>query len=140
MKNGLYKLAFPILLSVALASCSSDDDNGTENLDGKYSGTFTVNYFNGDTSSNPVTVRFYGENNYQCSGNSQDYVPAGGSGHYEIRDSTIVFSDTNFWTANFDSNLILSGEYNYSIDGNELVISANKNDVGQYTYELVKEK
>ena len=40
---------------------------------------------------------------------------------------------------NFDWNLILNGKYEFTYDGKELVISANKNDVGFYKYELTKE-
>lgn len=139
MKNGIYKILVVGILSFTLNACNNDDD-GTSNqsLNGTYSGTFTVEYLNGDTFSNPVTVIFNGNDNYQSSGND-DYFPAGGSGTYEKNGSTIEFHDINYWTANFDWNLILSGEYNYSINGNELIISANRSELGHYKYELTKE-
>ena len=130
-----------ILISsvVFFTNCNSDDDNNVnQNLNGNYTGTFTVEYLNGDTYSNPVTVNFDEENNYQSSANN-DYFPAGGSGTFEKSNSTIEFYDINIWTANFDWNLILNEEYNYIISGNELIISGNKNDVGFYEYDLIKE-
>lgn len=137
MKNGIFKMLLIAILT--FTSCNSDDDNNdNQSLNGIYTGTFTVEYLNGDTFSNAVTVNFNEENNYQSSGN-EDYFPAGGSGTYEKSNSTIEFYDINYWTANFDGNLILNGEYNYSLYDNELIISANKNDVGFYKYELVKE-
>lgn len=137
MKNGIFKMLLIAILT--FTSCNSDDDNNdNQNLNGIYTGTFTVEYLNGDTFSNAVTVNFNEENNYQSSGN-EDYFPAGGSGTYEKSNSTIEFYDINYWTANFDGNLILNGEYNYSLNENELIISANKNDVGFYKYELIKE-
>lgn len=139
MKIGMFKIIVITIFFLSLNSCNNDDNNNQpQNLEGSYTGTFTVEYLNGDTFSNPVTVSFNGENNYQSSSND-DYFPAGGSGTYEKDNSMINFNDVNQWTANFDWNLILNGEYNYSINGNELMISANKNDVGFYKYALTKE-
>ncbi|SRX72822.1 hypothetical protein [Aequorivita antarctica] len=139
MKNGIYKIILIAILSLAFNSCKNDDDNNeNQNLNGNYSGTFTVEYLNGDTFTNPVTVSFDGENNYQSSGDSEN-IPAGGSGTYEKGNSTIDFNDINIWTADFDWNLILGGEYDYLLNGNELTISANRTELGLYKYELVKE-
>ena len=139
MKNGIYKIMLIAILSLTFSSCNNDDDNNhNQSLNGNYNGTFTVEYLNGDTFSNPVTVNFNDGNNYQSSGNN-DYFPAGGSGTYEKSNSTIEFYDINYWTANFDWNLILGGEYDYSINGNKLIISANKTDFGIYKYGLTKE-
>jgi hypothetical protein len=139
MKNDIYKIFLIAILSLNFTSCNNDDDNnGNQGLNGEYSGTFTVEYLNGDTFSNPVTVSFNEGNNYQSSGND-DYFPAGGSGTYEKSNSTIEFYDINYWTANFDWNLILGGEYEYSMNGTELVITANRTEFGMYKYELTKE-
>ena len=54
-------------------------------------------------------------------------------------NSEITFSDSNIWLAHFDWNLILAGEYEYSKNGNELIISANRTELGIYKYELTKE-
>ena len=142
MKNGIYKMLLMVILSLSFTFCSNDDDNNeNQSLNGNYSGTFTVKYLNGDTFSNPVTVNFRGNNNYQSSGNgnNNDFYPAGGSGTYEMEDSIITFSDSNIWLAHFDWNLILAGEYEYSNNENELIISANRTEFGLYKYELTKE-
>lgn len=139
MKNLIYKILLITVLALTFSSCNNDDDNkDNQSLNGNYTGTFTVEYLNGDTFSNPVTVSFNKENNYQSSEN-EDYYPAGGSGTYVKNTSTIEFYDINYWTAHFDWNLILGGEYEYSINGNELIISANRTDLGLYKYELTKE-
>jgi hypothetical protein len=139
MKNGIYKMLLIAILSLSFNSCNNDDDNNDrQSLNGNYSGIFTVEYLNGDTFSNPVTVSFNEEKNYQSSGND-DYFPAGGNGTYEKSNSTIEFYDINYWTANFDWNLILGGEYEYSKSGNELIITANRTEFGLYKYELKKE-
>lgn len=136
----MFKIIVITIFFLSLNSCNNDENNNlTQNLEGNYTGTFTVEYLNGDTFSNPVTISFNGENNYQSSSND-DYYSAGGNGTYEKGNSTINFNDVNQWTANFDWNLILSGEYNYSINRNELLISAKKNDVRFYKYALIKDE
>ena len=136
MHKNLYIIIL-LMLSFAFKSCNTDDSIN-QNLNGAYVGTFTVKYLDGKLFTNPVTVVFNGENNYKSSGNS-DYVPAGGSGTYEKANSTINFYDINHWTANFDSNLILGGAYEYSLNENALTLSAVRSDFGTYTYELNKE-
>jgi len=138
MESGVCKLIIICVLSLIFVSCNNDDEDLSQRINGTYSGTFTVEYLNGDTFTNPVTIEFTGVNNYQSSGSS-DYFPAGGNGSYERSNSTIDFYDENYWTANFDWNLILSGEYDYLISDNELIISANRSDLGIYKYELTKE-
>ncbi|EAR12621.1 hypothetical protein PI23P_08345 [Polaribacter irgensii 23-P] len=141
MGNLIYKLFLIVILSLTFTSCNNDDDkNDLESLNGDYSGTFTVVYLNGDTFSNAVTLSFNEGKNYKSSGNgnNNDFYPAGGSGPYEMRNSKITFSDNNIWLAHFDWNLILSGEYGYSINGNELNIFANRTEFGLYKYELLK--
>ncbi|AXT18430.1 hypothetical protein D7030_07745 [Flavobacteriaceae bacterium AU392] len=119
--------------------CSNDDDNSLESIpNGDFAGTFTVEYSNGDVFSNPVTVSFNSNNSYSSS-NSMDYFPAGGSGTYEMTNSTIEFSDINFWTANFDWNLILNEEYSFTLNDNELIMSKIRNNVGIYRYVLIKQ-
>lgn len=143
MKLQIYKILVIAIIFSTLYSCNNDDENiESQNLIGKYSGTFTVEYLNGNNFSNSVTVNFRENSHYQSSGNGNqhNFYPAGGSGTYEIEDSKITFSDTNTWLAHFDWNLILTGEYDYTINGNQLIISANKNNVGFYKYELVKEQ
>jgi hypothetical protein len=66
-------------------------------------------------------------------------IPAGGSGTYTFSNNKITFNEQNFYTADFDWNLILSGTYNYSFNGKTLKISANKNGVGDYEYVLEKQ-
>lgn len=138
MQSKLYTLLGMVLLALVVIGCSSDEEPSVPNLTGTYSGTFTVEYPDGDTFSNSVTVSFMAENKYNSNGND-NYYPAGGSGTYEVEASKINFEDINYWTANFDWNLILNGEYDYSLNGSELIISAAKNDMGLYTYELEKE-
>ncbi|MDP3314062.1 hypothetical protein [Lutibacter sp.] len=137
------KLKILILIGflITTLACISNDDETSQNLNGNYTGIFTVEYPDGTTFTNAVTVTFSGKNIYKSTGNgnNNDFYPSGGNGTYEKGTSKIVFNDINIWLAHFDWNLILSGEYDYSTNGNELIISGNKNNVGFYKYKLTKE-
>jgi len=111
--------------------------------EGIYTGTFTVRYASSvperwlwESKSGKTTLELK-EGKYTCTGN-RDFIPAGGSGNYSINGSKIKFEDVKYWTANFDWNLILDGEYDYRFDGKHLKFSAFKNDVGYYEYDLEK--
>lgn len=49
--------------------------------------------------------------------------PATGSGTYSSKDGTANFTDSNVYTADFDWNLILNGEYTIEISGNNLMLT-----------------
>lgn len=121
-------------LPVILAGCTKD---GNQIITGKYTGSFTVNYLSVSHAGN-TTVELMDNGQYHCTGNP-NYYPAGGSGSFTITGNKISFKDMGIWTANFDGNLILNGEYDYTFDGTTLIISAFKNSVGQYVYTLTKQ-
>lgn len=122
-----------LIASLFLFTRCSSDDIPTD-LEGTYEGTFTVVYGGGETFSNPVEVTI-GEGRYSSS-TGPDRRPAGGEGTYQVIGSTIEFTDERVWTADYDWNLNLNGAYSFTLNGNTLVLSAGKNDVGTYTYEL----
>ncbi len=119
-----------LIVSLLFFGCKKDT---VELIDGKYTGVFTVTYSSG-IKQNPVTLEFK-NGRYVCSGNP-DRIPAGGSGTYSVNSGKITFSEENFWTADFDWNLILNGQYNYSFDGKVLILSVGKNDVSRYEYKV----
>jgi hypothetical protein len=101
---------------------------------GTYSGTFTVTY-SSNIHTGPVSIQLKSPDEYSSTGNP-NYFPAGGSGHYTVKDNQILFEDRNIYTANFDWNLILNGSYHFSRDGKQLKIWANKKNGGHYEYDL----
>ena len=103
--------------------------------EGTYTGTFKVTYAN-ETKTGTTTINLKNDV-YTCSAAS-DRIPAGGSGSYKMHKGKITFSDEGVWTGDFDWNLVLDGEYDYDLDGKTLKISADKNGVGHYEYELKK--
>jgi len=128
---------FFALVVFTLLGCDNDTPNAISTLEGTYTGNFTVVYENGSEYSNPVIVTF--ESGSYTSSDGENRVPAGGSGTYEIEEGIISFTDDSFWTAEFDWNLVLHGEYNISHTKAEIRLTANKNDVGTYTYVLNKQ-
>ena len=138
MKNIFFLLAAVFLIAT---SCNKKNQEPSE---GSYSGTFTVEY-NGNppfgsatTESGPVTLHLLENNNFHCTSNPDRY-PAGGAGSYSVNNNEINFEDQGIWTADFDWNLILNDAYSYTFDGENLKIWAEKNNVGTYTYELIKD-
>ncbi len=97
--------------------------------DGTYSGTFTVT--RGSEKNTRNTSLKLENGTYSCT--------TRGSGNYSVSNNKIIFNDENNWTADFDWNLILNGEYDYTFDGKRLHISANKDSVAHYEYDLEKE-
>ncbi|MCL2291147.1 MAG: hypothetical protein FWC34_10700 [Bacteroidetes bacterium] len=130
--NNLKTVVLILVSFLFLFSCGKDK---LEIKDGTYKGVFTVTY--GSEKSIGETKVTLNNGKYKCSGNF-NRVPAGGSGKYSIENGKIKFQDENFWTTDFDWNLILNGEYDYTFDGKKLKISATKNDVGRYEYDLEK--
>lgn len=129
------KFIIATIFSVAtlLSSCDKDE---LDLKDGTYKGTFTVTYSSGTQTGQTTLVLKNGK--FSCSGNS-NRIPAGGSGTFSSDNKKITFNDENFWTADFDWNLILSGKYDYTFDGKTLKISADRNGVGNYKYDLEKQ-
>ena len=112
-----------LFFTIAILSCKKTSN---ENFTGTFVGTFTVKYTN-STSSGSTTVNFIDNGKYNCSGT------------FTKTTNKMIFNDINYWTANFDGNLILNGEYDYSFDGKNLKLTAFKNNVGQYEYNLTKQ-
>lgn len=133
--NKLKNLSVYILLTFTFVCCKKDN---YDNFTGRFIGTFTVKYTNNTTFTGSTIVNFLDKGEYNCTGNT-NFIPAGGSGTFTKTNNKIAFKDINFWTANFDGNLILNGEYDYSFDGKNLKITAFKNNAGQYEYNLIKQ-
>jgi hypothetical protein len=123
-----------LTIILILVSCRRDVQMDFE---GTYSGTFKVMY-NSGMHSGSVKIELV-NSKYTCSANT-NMIPAGVKGTYTVNNGKIIFNDENFWTADFDWNLILNGKYDYSFDGKNLKIYADKNSVGHYEYNLEKNK
>ncbi len=132
---------FAIGLSLLTSCDKPEEDPQPEPLviEGSFSGTFTKISNDGTEYTNPVTVTFNSDGSYNSTA-SYDRVPAGGSGTFTSDSDQLHFQDEGIWTADFDWNLILNGSYSYTFDGTALRFEENKNGVGDYIYDLVKDQ
>jgi hypothetical protein len=136
MKTNIIKIGI-LCMAVLFSSCFEKEKQVQEQLvEGTYKGTFKVTYPTG-TETGETTLEII-DGKFVCSGNT-NRIPAGGSGNYSLGNGKITFNDQNFWTADFNWNLILSGAYDYSFDGKTLKFKAEKNGTGVYEYELKKQ-
>ena len=126
-----------ILLSLSsfiLTACS--DKLEITRLKGAYEGSFIYHDLASSIApppSGPVVLTFT-ENAYLSTGNP-NHIPGGGSGIFELGDhGTIKFEDQNVWTADFDWNLILNGNYKYKLKGDSLILKKELQE-GVKTYE-----
>lgn len=118
----LFGLIFVIL------SCNNDDENSQTEINGEYVGIFE----RGENNSN-VELTF---NNGNWSGESEvTKFPALCNGTYSNSGEEITFENACPWTAEFDWTLILGGEWNYSLNGNTLILTNTSGD----KYTLTKQ-
>ncbi|MNS38540.1 hypothetical protein D3C72_707900 [compost metagenome] len=121
---------------VSFIACSKKEENRVE--EGSYSGDFKVSYGSTvHTGKTSLTI----EGNRFSSTTGANRFPAGGSGSCTINLGKMAFADQNYWTADFDWGLILSGEYEYSFDGKNLNLKKEvKYDGGSTIYEYKLKK
>ncbi len=140
-KNRAMRLKFLSLLFfgllISISSCNDDEMMSDIELNGEYSGTFTVKYESGEIFSEPVTVTFSA--NQYVSSIGPNRFPAGGNGTFEVKENSIEFKDKNIWTADFDWGLILGGTYDLKKNGVVIELYKRQNNAdGYYKYELSK--
>lgn len=133
-------LFITILSAIITKGCNSNNDD-PQNLpiaDGLYSGIFTSTSSTG-VSKGDVTLEIKG-NRFIASGNA-NRIPAGGSGTWSVDPDgkAISLQDENFWTADFDWSLIMSGDFSYSFNGSKLILTRSSIDGStSQEYELNK--
>ena len=146
MKRLVLMIVSALICGIVFTSCSkvaATDDNPKVSMpieEGTYSGIFTVKYSanapkSWKSGSGTVTLELK-DGQFICKGEN-----TGGEGIYTVNDNKITFVDMVLWhfIAGSDHNVMLDGEYDYTFDGKRLKISANKNKVGHYVYDLKKQ-
>ena len=127
-------------LCLLLTGCDIEDE--PPEIQGVYKGTYSrTEYFATDsvsTREGPATFKFTGTD-YSCYG-EEFYLPPGGAGEYTISDSKIILIDLVGHTAEFDWSLILNGEFDYSFDGKNLILTQHDTKRGRFhRATLIKE-
>lgn len=122
-----------VLSSIVLFSCQKDDkENDTLSLDGSYAGTFHR------TGMDSATVQIDFENNRFEGFSERPHYPAICAGTFSMEGSSIVFSDTCSWTADFDWTLILNGKFALDVSGDVLKLTKTNNAlIDEYTLRRI---
>ena len=107
------KLIYLLLIALALSGCQKDEK--LPFLDGTYSGTFRTLVDKKEQVSDFEVVL-----------DARRFVTnkgGAGLGPFEVGTrNNVKFVDELFYTANFDWNTILTGDYNYQIKGDSLIL------------------
>ena len=115
------KILILIGILITTFACNNNDDDSQSNIEGVYTGIFERN---GNTFNVDLTFT-----NDSWTGESEiAKSPALCSGTYSISGNLITFENACAWTAEFDHSLILGGEWNFSLNGNTLILTKNNED------------
>ena len=122
-----------IFLSMIFISCRKNPD---KRWDGIYQGTFQRQIgATGAISNVSLTISSDGYVGYS----SQAKYPAICRGMQSMTKDKIIFHDACVWTADFDWNLILDGEYDLDVIGDSLVFHRDYNGI-VFTRDIYKLK
>lgn len=116
-----------------MVSCNQLDNVVVENLSGKFEGTFERVESGISLGLSEVSLEFEG-NTYKGSHKEPRY-PVICNGSYSIEDAKVIFANDCFFTADFDWSLILNGEYDAMLSGQELTLTRNNGNF-EDTYRL----
>lgn len=128
------KVFIALLLTSVIVACD-DDTMNIDTISGTYQGTFGRSHPNAKFESSEVTLTFR-DNGFTGTSEKSRY-PAICHGSFEVNGNTITFTDSCIWTADFDWSLILSGDFEASTNGKELIL---KRTFGKTTdtYRLIR--
>ena len=116
-----------------LISCTEQEVR-PETLTGEYTGTFRVISENETTQAN---VSFEVKHSSFSGKSAQANHPAIGLGSLVVRGDELHFTNAQYWTADFDWNLILDGQYQFQYADKQLVFWKERNGT-KYQYDLVQ--
>lgn len=115
------KILILLCLLITMVGCSDDDDIIQSNINGNYVGIFERN---GNTSNVVLTFT-----NGTFNGQSAiEKFPALCNGTFAISGNTITFTNECVWTADFDWSLILSNQWDFSLNNNVLIMIKSNGD------------
>lgn len=118
-----------------LTACGIMGGFNEEGLKGRYEGTFQRTIDGNSEGEAEVWIVFEG-GNFNGSSEHRNF-PAICAGSYSISRSTIKFSNTCFFTADFDWTLILAGDFRVERSGEALILSKS-DGVTVDRYRLVR--
>lgn len=108
------KKLFLIGLCIFFSSCSDDDTYS--DINGNYTGFFERGERTGEVSLSFNDGIYTGATEFAK-------FPAICEGNYVVNNNTISFSNVCIWTAEFDWSLILNGDWRFTLQDNELILT-----------------
>ena len=144
MKRVAFMIIPALICGMIYTGCGKDepDDNTYQfGLNGTYSGTVTTicdgtcgSWFEIGTTTTTIS---FNNGRYTCTGSPTKILDEG-FGSYTIENDKIIFSDEEYFRMDFDG-LPLDGEFNYTINGNNLKLTLVFDDY-RYEFDLEKEE
>ena len=144
------KLVLALICGVILASC--EKETGVNEIADTYVGTYTMTNLDSDFlwSTTPTIELKNGKYTYNGLSNGSYFDI--GSGNFTIKGNKIIFEltyldhdpsvpDVIFMLAEWHSDWLLNGEYEYKYDGNKLILSKTTTiNTGTYRFEFELER
>ncbi|ARS40778.1 hypothetical protein CA265_14370 [Sphingobacteriaceae bacterium GW460-11-11-14-LB5] len=92
-------------------------------LDGNYTGVLVItNSTRSVPVTRPISISLQGGKFNITPGADANLKPSGGKGTYTFKNGIGYFTDEGIWTADFDWNMILNGEYDIRSSGVDLTL------------------
>jgi len=92
-------------------------------LDGNYTGVLVItNSVNSVPVTRPISISLQDGKFNIIPGADANLKPSGGEGIYTFKNGIGYFTDEGIWTADFDWNMILNGEYDIRSSGVDLTL------------------
>ena len=119
MKVQICIFLFALILSLGCKKSTTVDVL----LDGNYTGVLVItNSARSVPVTRPISISLQdGKFNITPSSDA-NLKPSGGKGTYKFKNGIGSFTDEGFWTADFDWNMILNGEYDIRSSGIDLTL------------------
>ncbi|ADY52662.1 hypothetical protein Pedsa_2110 [Pseudopedobacter saltans DSM 12145] len=128
-----YTFASILLLFVAFISC---ERSSSLTNDKTYSGSFYTKNLAKDYAPTSFTLILEKGKYIFTPLENSPMKPS--SGTYVLKDKLISFTDENMWTADFDWNLIFTGDFYISENNKEIILTKKRDDNFKYIYILEK--
>ncbi|AFL83526.1 hypothetical protein Belba_0879 [Belliella baltica DSM 15883] len=124
-----------LLLLWGTTACNSTDDMDPTLLQGQFTGTFERTVDGSSEGVESISLLLEG-NSFSGEGGANRY-PTICRGTFAVEGNKVNFSNSCFFTADFDWTLILSGDFRVERDEDELILSKNEGLIVDM-YRLVK--
>lgn len=119
MKVQICIFLFALILSLGCKKSTTVDVL----LDGNYTGVLVItNSVKSVPVTRPISISLKDGKFSITPGTDANLKPSGGKGTYSFKNGIGYFTDEGVWTADFDWNMILNGEYDIRSSGVDLTL------------------